>query len=261
VITSDPGTGQGLSTTEPRVQTRTSSLWCPTEVRDRAAKRLLDVVVSAISLLLLLPVIVLLAIAIKLDSRGPVFFRSRRVGFQGRDLDMLKFRKMVAGATGPALTVADDQRFTRTGHFLAWTKLDEIPQLWHVLKGEMSLVGPRPEDPEFVAFYPSEYEQIVRVKPGATGLCQLAFAREGEILASGDPVGAYLENLLPQKIQLDILYASARTFAMDVRILAWTAVAVVLRREVAVCRLSGRLNLRRRPQAKKATAIKAPELT
>src|SRR5215210_218333 len=121
-----------------------------------AAKRTLDVVVSALFLVLLAPLIVLIAIAIKVDSRGPVFYRCRRIGYHGCEFAMLKFRKMVADAAGPALTVASDPRFTSIGRLLARTKLDELPQLWNVLKGQMSLVGPRPEDPAFVALYRSE---------------------------------------------------------------------------------------------------------
>ena len=226
---------------------------------ERVAKRLLDLTITVPLLVLLLPLIVLLAVAIKLDSRGPVLYRCRRVGFQGSVLVMLKFRKMVDGAAGPALTVHDDTRFTRVGRFLSLTKLDELPQLWNVIRGEMSLVGPRPEDPEFVALHPTEYDEILQVTPGITGLCQLAFAREGQLLASDDRVDAYVENLLPQKVQLDVLYASRRTLAMDLRILVWTAVAVVLRRDVAVGRETGRLSVRRRPVAAEPAVTEASE--
>jgi lipopolysaccharide/colanic/teichoic acid biosynthesis glycosyltransferase len=228
------------------------------ETRDplmlRCSKRLLDVLLSASLLLLLLPLMAVIAVVIKLDSPGPVFYRCRRVGRSGRDLEILKFRKMVVGAHGPALTAPDDARFTRAGRFLASTKLDELPQLWNVLKGEMSLVGPRPEDPEFISLYPEEYERILTVKPGITGLCQLAFAREVEILSPDDPVGMYVQDLLPKKVQIDTLYASRRTLAMDLRILVWTGVAVLLRRDVAVHRESGRLSVRRRP------VLEVPEL-
>jgi lipopolysaccharide/colanic/teichoic acid biosynthesis glycosyltransferase len=226
---------------------------------DRLAKRVLDLVGSAVLIVLLLPAIVLLAVVIKVDSPGPLFFRCRRVGFRGRDLEMLKFRKMVIGAPGPALTVSDDARFTRVGRFLAATKLDELPQLWNVLKGEMSLVGPRPEDPDFISLYPEEYERILAVKPGVTGLCQLAFAREGEILRSEDRVGTYVQDLLPQKVQIDTFYASRRSLAMDIRILGWTGVAVLLRRDVAVHRDSGRLSVRRRPRLEVSERVESLE--
>ena len=211
---------------------------------DAALKRALDIVASATLLLLLAPVIVVLAVAIKLESRGPVFYRCRRVGRYGADLPMLKFRKMQDGATGSALASVDDERFTRLGWFLARTKLDEVPQLWNVLRGHMSLVGPRPEDPSFIALHRDAYEQILSVRPGITGYCQLAFARESEILDANDREKHYVERILPQKVRLDCLYAAGRSFAVDIRILWWTAMAVLLSREVAVNRETGRLGRR-----------------
>jgi lipopolysaccharide/colanic/teichoic acid biosynthesis glycosyltransferase/dTDP-glucose pyrophosphorylase len=221
---------------------------------DRSAKRLLDMVLAATFLVLLLPVLVGLAFAIKLDSRGPVFFRCRRIGFRGREFGMLKFRKMYDGASGPALTVSGDERLTRLGRFLAASKLDELPQLWNVLRGEMSLVGPRPEDPQFVALRRDEYDRILAVRPGITGLAQLAFAREGTILDPGDRVGDYVDRLLPQKIGIDTMYASRRSLALDLRILLWTAIAVLLRRDVAVHRETGRLTHRKRPSVERLPA-------
>ncbi|HSC90980.1 MAG TPA: sugar transferase [Gaiellaceae bacterium] len=213
---------------------------------DDALKRGLDVSIAAVLLLVLLPLLVIVAAAIKLDSPGPLFFRARRVGFRGSELLMLKFRKMRDDADGPPLTTADDRRFTRVGRVLAATKLDELPQLWNVLRGEMSLVGPRPEDPEFVALEWDAYRTILEVRPGITGLCQLAFAREAEILDEHDRTGQYVERLLPQKARLDALYASRRSLAVDLRVLAWTVAAVLLRCEVAVNRRTGALSLRRR---------------
>jgi lipopolysaccharide/colanic/teichoic acid biosynthesis glycosyltransferase len=215
--------------------------------RGAVIARALDVLVSALLLAVLLPVLACVAAAIKLDSRGPVFYRCRRVGHLGGDLWMLKFRKMPVDVGGPALTVVDDDRFTRIGRFLATSKLDEIPQLWNVLKGEMALVGPRPEDRRFVDLHWADFARILEVKPGITGLCQLAFAREGEILDPADLLGDYIERLLPEKIKLDRLYASTRSLRKDVQILGWTAVAVLLRRDVAVHRDNGRLSARRRP--------------
>jgi len=212
---------------------------------DELAKRVLDVAVAATLLVLTAPLFLAVAVFIKIDSRGPVFYRCRRVGFQGREIAMLKFRKMKDRATGAALTVADDDRLTSVGRVLARTKLDELPQLWNVLKGEMSLVGPRPEDPEFVARYPKEYTRILHVRPGVTGLCQLAFAKESTILDAADRVGDYVSRLLPQKVALDTLYATRRSLAMDVRILVWTAVAVIGRCDVAVNREAGRMSIRR----------------
>jgi lipopolysaccharide/colanic/teichoic acid biosynthesis glycosyltransferase len=210
-------------------------------------KRALDVLLSACLLLLLLPLMGMLALVVKLESRGSVFYRCSRVGTRFRPLEVLKFRKMVDGSRGPALTAADDPRFTRCGRWLAATKLDELPQLWNVLKGEMSLVGPRPEDAEFVAMHKPEYEIILAARPGITGLSQLAFAREAAILDSQDRVAGYVDRLLPAKVQIDLFYVQRRDLAMDIRILAWTALAVLLRLDVAVHRQSGRLSLRRRP--------------
>lgn len=209
------------------------------------AKRGLDVVAASMLLVLLSPLIALVAVAIRLDSRGPAFFRCRRVGYGGRQFGMLKFRKMVHDARGGALTAPEDDRFTRFGRVLAKTKLDEIPQLWNVLKGDMSLVGPRPEDAGFVELRAQEYRQILRVRPGVTGLSQLAFARESEILDPNDRRGHYVSKLLPAKTRIDCLYVSRRTIGMDLKILLWTAAAVLLRLEVAVHRQSGRLTRRR----------------
>jgi lipopolysaccharide/colanic/teichoic acid biosynthesis glycosyltransferase len=207
-------------------------------------KRALDVTVAAAALLVLSPLIVLVALAVKLESRGPAFFRCRRVGRGGSTLSMLKFRKMRDGVGGPALTAVRDDRFTRIGGFLAETKLDELPQLWNVLRGQMSLVGPRPEDLSIVELQPGEYAHILRVRPGITGLSQLAFANEAEILAEHDRLGDYVNRILPEKMRLDRLYVERHSLRMDLQIIAWTVAAVVLRKRPAVHRATGRLTMR-----------------
>jgi lipopolysaccharide/colanic/teichoic acid biosynthesis glycosyltransferase len=217
------------------------------------AKRVLDVVGAALLLMLLAPVMAVISIAIVIDSPGGVFYRCARVGRHGREFGMLKFRKMVADATGPPLTTVDDDRFTRVGRFLARSKLDEVPQLWNVLKGEMSLVGPRPEAPSLVARVRQAYDNVLEARPGITGLSQLAFAREGEIIAGPDRVWLYLDRILPAKIRLDELYIARRSLSYDLRILAWTVAAVIFRVDAAVHRKSGRISRRRRPQS--ATGI------
>jgi lipopolysaccharide/colanic/teichoic acid biosynthesis glycosyltransferase len=214
---------------------------------ERGAKRVFDLVVASAMLLLLSPLILCVALAIVVDSPGSVFYRCSRVGLHGRVMWMLKFRKMHEDASGLALTAPDDERFTRIGRFLARTKLDEIPQLWNVLRGDMSVVGPRPEDPSFVERCRDEYAEILLTKPGITGLCQLAFAKESEIIDPDNRVEDYVSRLLPQKVALDRLYAQHRSILMDVRILGWTAVALILRRDVAVHRSTAQLSLRRRP--------------
>ncbi len=220
-----------------------------------AVKRLFDVAGAALLLALLSPFILVVAVVVKLDSRGPVFFRCERVGLRGRELRMLKFRKMADGAGGPALTAADDPRFTRVGRWLARSKVDELPQLWNVLMGEMSLVGPRPEHPSFVSQRPPDFAEILSVRPGITGLSQLAFAREAEILDTRDQLADYVRRVLPQKVALDQLYVRTWTPLMDAKILLWTAVAVLAGGEVAVRRTDGGLGSRRRPAAQRSAAV------
>src|SRR5207244_3083473 len=145
-----------------------------------------------------------------------------------------------------------DERFTKVGKFLSMSKLDELPQLWNVLRGDMSIVGPRPESPEFVGLAPTEYEQILSVRPGITGLSQLAFARESAVLDAGDRVGDYIHRIFPQKLTLDLAYVTRRTLRLDLIICGWTIVAVLLRCEVAVDRATNRLTWRRRPTPQRA---------
>jgi lipopolysaccharide/colanic/teichoic acid biosynthesis glycosyltransferase len=160
---------------------------------------------------------------------------------------MLKFRKMHHDATGGPLTIDDDPRLTRVGAVLTRTRLDELPQLWDVVRGRMSIVGPRPEDPRFVVLQPEQYQQILTVRPGIAGISQLAFVEESRILDDDDPVSHYVNRILPQKASLDALYAARSRMAYDVSVIGWTVVAVFLRRPVAVNRSTGRMNIRRRP--------------
>jgi lipopolysaccharide/colanic/teichoic acid biosynthesis glycosyltransferase len=210
-------------------------------------KRTLDIVVSTSLLLLLMPFFVVIATIIKLESRGSVFYPAQRVGVHGRTFAMLKFRKMAGDATGLSLTAADDPRFTRIGAFLAQSKIDELPQLWNVLRGQMSLVGPRPEVPEFVESRCDAYARILTVRPGMTGFSQLAFAEEISILDPADRVGHYERAILPQKLALDTMYVDQYSAGADLRVLWWTFLAVVFRRRVAVDRSTAKLNIRRRP--------------
>ena len=214
-----------------------------------ALKRIFDVVVAALGLIVLSPLLLLIALLVVCDSPGPIFYRAERVGFRGRPLRMLKFRKMRVEARGGALTVAGDERLTRLGAWLVRTKLDELPQLWHVLRGEMSLVGPRPESPCFVSRFPRDYALIVTVRPGLTGYTQLAFAREATILDARDPQGHYVDAILPQKVAVDRLYATSPSLRRDLEILAATTITLILRQPVAVHRMTGALTLRRRPPA------------
>jgi lipopolysaccharide/colanic/teichoic acid biosynthesis glycosyltransferase/dTDP-glucose pyrophosphorylase len=205
-----------------------------------------DVLVAGTLLVLLLPVFALIALAVALESRGPIFYPCPRVGRFGREFGMLKFRKMHHHASGSPLTGTRDARFTRIGKILSRTRLDELPQLLNVVWGQMSLVGPRPEDPRFVALDPPRFQEILTVRPGITGLSQLAFAGEARLLDKPDPMAYYIERLLPAKAQLDVLYARTRTIVTDLSVLFWTAAALVGRKEIAVWRDTGRMGVRRR---------------
>jgi lipopolysaccharide/colanic/teichoic acid biosynthesis glycosyltransferase len=213
---------------------------------DAAAKRALDILASSLMLLALAPLILIVALLVRLDSPGPAFFAVDRIGRRGRHMRMLKFRKMHDDAAGIALTTHGDARLTRIGAFLAKSKLDELPQLWHVLRGDMSLVGPRPETSDFVAHHRHEYDEILTVRPGLVGFSQIAFLTEGRILDEEDPLTHYVSAILPQKVTLDLMYARRRTLLMDLKILSWSVVAVLARRQVAVNRQTGQMNLRRR---------------
>ena len=206
----------------------------------------MDVSVAGIALVVLAVPLAVIALLVVLDSPGPVFYRADRVGYRGRPLRMLKFRKMREDASGGALTLSGDERLTRVGRWLVRGHLDELPQLWHVLRGEMSLVGPRPESPSFVARFAEDYEVILRVRPGLTGYAQLAFARESAILDPSDPQRHYLETVMPQKVAMDRLYASRRNLFIDVKILVATALTL-FGPPVAVDRSTGALTHRRRP--------------
>ena len=211
-----------------------------------AVKRSIDIVVAAVILLLSAPLLGLVALAIVLMSRGGVFYRAERVGYRGKALWMLKFRKMHRDAVGRPLTAHGDRRLTRVGAVLTRTRLDELPQFWHVLRGEMSIIGPRPEDPFFVSCRPDDFAEILKVRPGISGFSQLAFADEPRILSRDDPVGDYVQRILPQKCGLDRLYVCQATLGTDARIALWTVVAVLLRRPVAVHRGRGAMSVRRR---------------
>jgi lipopolysaccharide/colanic/teichoic acid biosynthesis glycosyltransferase len=216
---------------------RTTSSW-------RVVKRGLDVALSLVALLVTLPLTILIVVCIKLDSRGPIFYRVRRVGYQGRPLMMLKFRKMHQGATGAPLTAKADPRLTRIGVFLTRSRLDELPQFWDVLRGRMSILGPRPEDPRFVAMHLADYEQILTVRPGIVGLAQLAYEAETSIVSDTKPIEDYVERIMPQKLTLDKLYAANTSWRLDFSIVRWAVVALILRRPVAVSRATGAISVR-----------------
>lgn len=193
-------------------------------------KRLFDLLIVVPSIVLLAPLFVLIAIWIKLDSRGPVLFRQKRVGRQGRLFEILKFRTMVTDAEtqGPKITVAGDARITRSGRWLRRTKLDELPQLLNVAKGEMSLVGPRPEVPEYVQLYPEGIkDKILSVRPGITDLASIEYRNESDILArSSDPRRAYIEEVMPRKLDFYVQYVDQRSIWLDLKVIWQTFMAL-----------------------------------
>jgi lipopolysaccharide/colanic/teichoic acid biosynthesis glycosyltransferase len=193
------------------------------------AKRLFDIVVSLAALLLLALPMLAVAAWIKLDSPGPVYFRQQRVGRHGVPFAIHKFRTMRHGAGGLALTVGDDARITRAGRWLRRTRLDELPQLLDVLAGDMSLVGPRPEVPRYVALYPPGLrERALAVRPGITDPASLAYIDEAALLAAAaDPEREYVERILPAKLQAAAAYAERATLASDIAVLARTARALL----------------------------------
>ena len=215
------------------------------EAHRPAISRVIDVAVSLTCGLFALPLFLVIALLIKLESPGPIFYRAGRVGVGGRHFAMLKFRKMRNDARGPKITVAGDQRFTRVGRFLAASKLDELPQLWNVIRGDMTLVGPRPEDPSYVAEYPDQFEEILSVRPGITGLSQIQYRDESSLLVGADFEQLYRDDLLPRKIAFDRHYAARRNLALDLKIIAWTAVAIVAGAQVHRCPMTRQISFRR----------------
>lgn len=195
------------------------------------SKRVFDVVASGIGLILLIPIFTLLAIVIKLDSRGPVFFRQKRIGQNLRPFYIHKFRTMTQSRkeVGLQITVGDDARITNVGKFLRKYKLDELAQLIDVFRGKMSIVGPRPEVPAYVEFYPVDAKKrIFSLKPGITDLASIEYKDENLILAmSDDPHRDYIEKIIPVKVEYYLDYCKTRTMLGDLKIIFLTLRALI----------------------------------
>lgn len=189
-------------------------------------KRIFDVMLSGTALLLLSPLLMAVALWVKWDSPGSSFFNQQRVGRGGKPFVIYKFRTMHTAydAHAPQITVEKDLRITRAGTFLRHTKIDELPQLWNVLRGDMSIVGPRPEVPRYVALYPAAVRDIVlRVRPGITDLASLAFRDESTLLGqSVDPEVAYVEQILPIKLRYYTDYVQNQSLWLDLKIIGRT---------------------------------------
>lgn len=187
-------------------------------------KRLFDVVCSGLGLLVLSPVLVALALWVRLSSPGPVFYRATRVGRYGEHFKLFKFRSMIIDADkkGPAVTSAGDARVTSVGRFLRRTKLDELPQLFNVLRGEMSLVGPRPEDPRYVELYNPEQREILQHRPGITSMASLTYRNEEQMLSGADWEKMYIEEVMPAKIAIDLEYSEKANLLSDIFLIVRT---------------------------------------
>jgi lipopolysaccharide/colanic/teichoic acid biosynthesis glycosyltransferase len=195
--------------------------------------RAFDVAVSLVALAVLSPVLLLIAAAVKLSSPGPVLHRARRVGQHGHVFTLYKFRSMVVDAAqhGPLVTGANDPRITRVGSILRRTKIDELPQLFNTLRGDMSLVGPRPEDPTLVAAYSPDQRRVLAVKPGITSPATVLHRYEEDRLRGPRVEDTYVREILPAKLQIELDYLRRRTFVEDLRVLAHTFTALFARRQ------------------------------
>ena len=187
-------------------------------------KRIFDITLSLFGLIILLPFMLIIAILIKIDSKGPVFFKQIRVTKNGKEFKIFKYRTMRVGSDKYSqITVGKDGRITKIGPFLRKYKLDEIPQLINVLIGDMSLVGPRPEVPKYVALYTDEQKEILKVRAGITDYASIEFSDENDLLASEEePEKAYIEKIMPKKIELNKKYLSEISVLTDIKIILLT---------------------------------------
>jgi lipopolysaccharide/colanic/teichoic acid biosynthesis glycosyltransferase len=195
-------------------------------------KRAFDLFFASLGFIVLSPLLLVVALAVRLGSRGPVIFRSRRVGRFGKEFSLLKFRTMTADAPfkGPAITFGNDPRITRLGALLRRCKVDELPQLLNVIKGEMSLVGPRPEVPEYVKLYTPEQSAVLNLVPGITDPASVKYAQESELLGAADsPEESYVQHVMPDKIRMNIEYAARANLWTDLRVVLATLARIVRR--------------------------------
>ncbi len=195
-------------------------------------KRVFDFIVSALGIVVFSPLLIVSALLVKVDSPGPIFFKQQRIGKEFRPFWIYKFRTMRASLDqGPNITIGNDPRITGIGRLLRQTKIDELPQLINILRGEMSFVGPRPEVPQYVQLYRKEYQQILTVRPGLTDLASLKYRDEAALLASAEnPEEEYVRRILPDKIMLATDYIQRASFFFDLRLILETILRLVLGR-------------------------------
>jgi len=197
-------------------------------------KRIFDLFFASVGLILLAPLFLVVAILIKVDSSGSIFYKGDRIGKAGVPFKMAKFRTMVANADqmGPALTHSGDLRVTRVGRILRESKLDELPQLFNILRGEMSVVGPRPEAPTYVKHYTPEQRLVLQVRPGLTGLTQVRFRHEETLLSRCTNLEKdYVEKIMPQKLALDLEYIQDQSLLLDLELIVQTCWCVFQERD------------------------------
>ncbi|MDZ4712105.1 MAG: sugar transferase [bacterium] len=193
-------------------------------------KRGFDILFSIAGLVILTPLFIVIAVIIKSDSKGPVFFKQQRVGKNGEDFTLIKFRSMAKGKINNSLLTigSKDSRITGAGYYLRKYKLDEFPQLINVLKGEMSFVGPRPEVRKYVAMYDDQQMQILEVQPGITDVASIKYRNENELLAGAkDPEEFYIRKIMPEKIKMNLEYINDRSVLKDVKIIFKTFAAIL----------------------------------
>ena len=197
------------------------------------SKRIFDIICSALGLIILAPMFIVIALLIKITSYGSIFFRQNRVGLHGEIFAIHKFRTMITNAenVGPKITIGNDTRITKIGYFLRKTKLDETPQLIDVLRGKMSLVGPRPEVPEYAELYQLEIRDIVlSIRPGITDWASIKMIDENQILAKAqNPKATYINQIMPEKLAFAVKYVKTRSFMQDILIIVMTFIKIIKR--------------------------------
>ena len=189
--------------------------------------RLLDISVATTALVLLSPLLFAIAIGVRLSSPGPALYRARRGGRGGTLFTLYKFRTMHVSPAGPAITRQNDPRVTSFGRLLRRTKLDELPQLFNLLKGDMSLVGPRPEDPSYLRFYSPDQRRVLDVTPGITSPATVRYRHEEAMLTGPEWEQVYRDTILPEKLRMELDYLSRRTLVEDMKVLAHTVLAIL----------------------------------
>ena len=199
-------------------------------------KRTFDFLMALLAIIILLPVFFLIAVLVVLDSKGPIIYRQKRVGFNKIDFNLYKFRTMVVNQSGSSqITIGSrDPRITRVGYWLRKYKLDELPQLFNIVKGDMSFVGPRPEVRKYVDLYSREQERVFSVRPGLTDWASIKFSNESDLLASArDPEAFYIQQVVPEKLSMNLKYIEKQSFWVDCTIILLTLKKIVISRQVS----------------------------